>query len=115
MTYITTYTLDIARDLRYDIYGQKGFHMQIYLPILALMSALTFFLYGIDKRRARCARRRIPERTLFFFAALGGATGALLGMRLFRHKTRHIYFYFINGFFLLLQLALLALLAFQAF
>ena len=89
--------------------------MRVYLPLLAVMSVLTFFLYGIDKRKARRARRRIPERTLFVFAALGGAAGALLGMRLFRHKTRHGYFYLINGAFLILQLALLTWLAFQAY
>lgn len=87
--------------------------MRWYLPLLFAMSIVTFFLYGIDKRRARRSRRRIPERTLFLFATLGGAAGALLGMRVFHHKTKHIYFYFFNGAALLLQLALLAMLAFR--
>lgn len=85
--------------------------MEFYLLCLALMSAITFFLYGIDKRRARSGRRRIPERTLFLFAFLGGAAGALVGMRLFHHKTKHTYFYFFNGAALLLQLVFLVLLA----
>ena len=51
------------------------------------MSLMAFFLYGLDKRRAKRDGRRIPELTLLTFAALGGGLGALLGMLLFRHKT----------------------------
>ncbi len=87
--------------------------MRLYLPLLLVMSLITLFLYGIDKRSARRSRRRIRERTLFLFAILGGAAGALLGMRLFHHKTKHTYFYVINGAAWLLQLVLLILLAFQ--
>lgn len=57
-----------------------------------LMSALAFALMGVDKRRARRKGRRIPERTLFLTALLGGSPGAVLGMWTFRHKTRHWYF-----------------------
>lgn len=42
-----------------------------------------------DKRCARHARRRIPERTLFTIALFGGAAGMLATMRLIRHKTRY--------------------------
>lgn len=86
--------------------------MELFLLCLAAMSAFVFFLYGMDKRCAQRRRRRIPERTLFLFAFLGGAAGALLGMRLFHHKTKHLYFYFVNGAMLLLQLIFLGLLAF---
>lgn len=44
---------------------------------------------GIDKRRARQGAWRVPERTLFILALLGGSAGSLIGMRIFRHKTRH--------------------------
>lgn len=47
---------------------------------------------AIDKRRARNHRWRIPEKTLFLIAALGGSIGSILGMLLFRHKTRHLSF-----------------------
>lgn len=58
----------------------------------ALWSVVLFAMMGADKRRARRNARRIPERRLFAVAAIGGAVGGLLGMRVFRHKTRHWYF-----------------------
>ena len=42
-----------------------------------------------DKSRARKREHRIPEKTLFITAWLGGALGMLLGMQIFRHKTKH--------------------------
>ncbi len=58
-----------------------------------LMSVLAFALYGADKYRARKKRRRVRESVLLGVSVLGGAAGALLGMNLFRHKTRHWYFW----------------------
>lgn len=56
-------------------------------------SNLTAFLaYGIDKKRAREHRWRISERTLLGLAVIGGSAGALVGMYLFRHKTRKMKF-----------------------
>ena len=49
-------------------------------------------LMGADKQRARKRRWRIPEKTLFLIAAFGGSIGSILGMLLFRHKTRHLSF-----------------------
>ena len=46
----------------------------------------------VDKRRAKKKRWRIPEVTLLASALLGGSIGALAGMYLFRHKTRHLKF-----------------------
>lgn len=62
-------------------------------PILAgwllLMSLVLLITMGLDKRKAQKGAWRIPEARLFFFALLGGALGGWIGMRLFRHKTRH--------------------------
>lgn len=56
--------------------------------VYAVLSAVLFVLYGIDKAAARRDRRRTPEVTLHVMAALGGWPGALLAQRVFRHKTR---------------------------
>lgn len=56
---------------------------------LTIINAAGLLLMLADKRRARKKLWRIPERTLMTVAALGGSAGSLLGMYLFRHKTRH--------------------------
>lgn len=56
---------------------------------LAAINGLAFLLCGIDKWKARRDRWRIPEKTLFLSAVLGGSVGFMLGMHLFRHKTKH--------------------------
>jgi len=70
------------------------------------MSALDFFLMGLDKGRARAGKRRVPEKWFFLLALLGGSAGAIFGMYAFRHKTRHWYFKWGLPAILLLQLAL---------
>ena len=76
------------------------------LMIYAAVSLIALVLYGSDKRRAIRKRRRIREATLLSLALLGGAVGALLGMTLFRHKTRHWYFWGVSLLGLALQAAL---------
>lgn len=77
---------------------------------LLAVNLAAFGMMGMDKRRARRGGWRISERKLFLPALLGGALGGVLGMRVFRHKTKH--WYFRRGFplLLVLQLAGLALL-----
>lgn len=71
------------------------------------LSVLGFLLMGYDKLQAKRGRRRMPEKSLFSVALLGGAAGAVLGMYLFHHKTRHWYFKWGLPAILLLQLGLL--------
>lgn len=73
---------------------------------LILMNLIAFALYGIDRRRAKQGAWRISEYTLLLVALLGGSLGALLGMRYFRHKTRHRKFRYGIPLILLLQLGL---------
>ncbi len=73
---------------------------------LVLINLTAFALMGIDKRRAVRHAWRISEKTLFLSALLGGSLGALLGMRAFRHKTRHWYFVYGIPAILMLQLGL---------
>lgn len=46
-------------------------------------------MMGIDKNAAIKGNYRIPERTLMALAAFGGSLGAITGMLVFRHKTKH--------------------------
>ena len=59
---------------------------------LLLINLGGFLIMGIDKQKARKQKWRIPEKTLFLFALLGGSLGTFLGMQFFRHKTKHWYF-----------------------
>ena len=74
---------------------------------LLLVNLAAFLVMGADKRRAKRGTWRISEKALFLPALLGGALGGVLGMRTFRHKTKHWYFRF--GFPLLLVLQALLL------
>ena len=78
----------------------------VLLVWLAVINLLTFIVYGADKRRARRGKWRVPEKTLFLLPLLGGSVGALLGMRVFHHKTKHWYFVWGIPAILLAQLAL---------
>ena len=81
-----------------------------YLIIVNLLGLFSFF---IDKQKAKRQAWRTPEATLFTIALFGGSPGCLLGMYLFRHKTKKPAFYIGMPLIFLLQvLAILALLFF---
>ena len=66
--------------------------MQALYIYLAIINAISFILMLVDKYKARKNLWRIPEATLMGFAAAGGSIGALAGMYLVRHKTKHLKF-----------------------
>ena len=59
---------------------------------LIIINVLTGLLMLIDKQNAIKKKRRIPEKTLIWLAVAGGSFGELMGMHLFRHKTKHLKF-----------------------
>ena len=64
--------------------------IEMIIPVyLIVLNILGFALFGYDKRCAVLHRWRVPEKTLFMAAVLGGSVGAYVGMQVFRHKTRH--------------------------
>ncbi len=71
---------------------------------LIIMNCIAFALMGIDKDKARKGAWRIPEKSLFLSAILGGSIGAILGMQTFRHKTQHWYFKYGMPLILILQI-----------
>lgn len=60
---------------------------------IILITLIALAMFGIDKQRARKKGRRIPEKQLLFISLMGGSIGALSGMYLFHHKTKHPLFY----------------------
>lgn len=56
---------------------------------LIIINAAALLLMLIDKQKAKHGKWRISEKTLIGTALLGGSIGAILGMNIFRHKTKH--------------------------
>lgn len=86
--------------------GKEDCNMKVLALYLVLINLITFAAYGIDKRKAQKNAWRIKESTLLLLAAIGGSVGALLGMQLFRHKTKHRQFTVGVPLILLAQIAL---------
>ena len=82
---------------------------QIIIIYLITINVVTFFLYGIDKWKAKRSKWRIPEATLLGLAVIGGSIGAWLGMKVWHHKTQHKKFKYGLPLILLAQIALIAL------
>ena len=78
--------------------------------ILIGINVLTFVVYGVDKWNAKQGKWRISEATLLMLAVVGGTIGALLGMQVWHHKTKHLKFKYGLPLINLAQIALIALL-----
>lgn len=85
-----------------------------YAGYLLLLSIITFFAYGGDKRKAKKGAYRTKEKTLLLLSFFGGAFGGYPAMLLFRHKTKgeHWYFTFVNLLGIIVHAALMVLLIF---
>ena len=81
--------------------------LHIVLIYLVSINVVTFFMYGIDKWKAKKSRWRIREAALLGLAVLGGSIGAWLGMKVWHHKTMHKKFKYGLPLILLAQLALI--------
>ena len=79
---------------------------------LGILNLVTMIVYAADKHiaKSRSGKRRVPERTLLLLSFAGGCVGALLGMFLFRHKTKHTRFLLLVPLSVLLWAAAIALL-----
>ena len=78
---------------------------------LVVINLITFFVFGWDKLKAKWKKknetiRRVPEKTLFLLAGVGGSIGALLGMKVWHHKTLHKSFRFGIPAILIVQVVL---------
>ncbi|WP_264738726.1 DUF1294 domain-containing protein [Cytobacillus firmus] len=60
--------------------------------IYLIMNVAGFYLMKLDKEKAKRNQYRISEKNLWITAFLSGAAGMTLGMKTFRHKTKHVQF-----------------------
>ena len=74
---------------------------------LLTMNVVSFAAFGIDKYKAKRGLWRISEATLLLLAVVGGSIGALMGMRIWRHKTQHAKFRYGLPLIILAQIALI--------
>ena len=79
--------------------------MRVIAFYLATVNIIGFALFGIDKQRAVRHAWRIKESTLFITAIIGGSVGCIIGMQVFRHKTKHMKFIVGMPMILILQIA----------
>ena len=73
---------------------------------LFAINIVSFFLYGIDKYKAKKNKWRISEATLLMIAVIGGSIGAWVGMRIWHHKTMHKKFKYCIPVIIIFQVAL---------
>ena len=81
--------------------------LHIVLVYLVIINVVTFFMYGIDKWKAKKSKMRIRETALLGLAVLGGSIGAWLGMKVWHHKTLHKKFKYGVPTIIIVQLALI--------
>jgi uncharacterized membrane protein YsdA (DUF1294 family) len=79
------------------------------LGYLVIINIVTFVVYGIDKWKAKRGNWRISEAALLMLAVIGGTIGALLGMKVWHHKTMHLKFKYGLPLILLAQITLIYL------
>lgn len=80
--------------------------MELLTTYILIINMTAFCVSGIDKSAAIHNRGRIPEKTLFLLAVIGGSVGIYASMFLFRHKTKHISFMIGIPAIILIQIAL---------
>ena len=81
--------------------------LHIFLIYLAVINVVTFFMYGVDKWKAKKSKWRIREAALWGLAMLGGSIGAWLGMKVWHHKTQHKKFKYGVPAIIIIQLILI--------
>ncbi len=87
--------------------------MQLILIYLLAINVFAFFLYGIDKWKAKRSKWRIPEMTLLSIAVIGGSVGAWIGMKVWHHKTMHKKFKYGIPLILFVQIAITLFISFR--
>lgn len=85
---------------------------KIVLFYVLAINLIAFLAYGIDKLKAKKNMWRIPEATLIWMAVAGGSIGAIIGMKVWHHKTLHKKFKFGIPAIIIIQIALIGYLTY---
>ena len=85
---------------------------KIVLFYVLAINLIAFLAYGIDKLKAKKNMWRIPEATLIWMAVVGGSIGAILGMKVWHHKTLHKKFKYGIPAITIIQIALIGYLTY---
>ncbi len=88
--------------------------IKILIIYLIVTNVVTFFMYGVDKWKAKRSKWRIREAALLLLAALGGSIGAWLGMKVWHHKTMHKKFKYGIPLIIIAQIAVVAVMLFSS-
>ena len=81
---------------------------ELYITVFLLaVNVMAFFMYGIDKWKAKKDKWRTSEATLLWIAVIGGSIGAWLGMKVWHHKTLHKKFRYGLPLIIIVQIALI--------
>ncbi|WP_341534048.1 DUF1294 domain-containing protein [Sporosalibacterium faouarense] len=87
--------------------------LYIIMGYIFILNLTSYIMTGYDKKKARTYGWRVPEKRFFILAFLGGATGIYLGMKKFRHKTKHGLFVYGIPLIILLNLVVYYYLIFK--
>ena len=85
----------------------------IILIYLAVINVVTFFMYGVDKLKAKKSKWRIRETALLGLAVLGGSIGAWVGMKVWHHKTQHKKFKYGVPAIIIVQLVIIGYILYE--
>ncbi|MFS0555160.1 DUF1294 domain-containing protein [Brevibacillus sp. 179-C9.3 HS] len=91
--------------------GYFYFNVWVLAAGALLLNGYAYFLMQTDKRLSKEKGFRVPELSLLLVAFLGGGIGALEGMLIQRHKTKHVAFLILVPLFCIAQILLVIWLA----
>ena len=74
---------------------RSGLDLAWVFTYAVVISALTYWVYARDKRRAENGEWRVPEARLHLLDLLGGWPGGFLAQRRLRHKCSKVSFQFV--------------------
>lgn len=78
--------------------------MKYFLYYFLFINLVGIFVMYSDKKKSKRGKWRTPENNIFAIAIAYGALGIFMGMRLFRHKTKHNKFVIGIPFILIVEI-----------